>query len=216
MDLCNCNKSEKSVPFVHCCALITIVLMKQFETLQLYNKVCLSVSLNGTHKFLCTLQHHEWKEHETQTQQIELCGLFVRSCDFAIRDKGPDVNCLECLDRESLGGKHRGCQCFGCECLLRMFWMNISDVNVLDSWIQIVLIGMYWMPMSWMRWIGYKRHCLLLQYCVLVKRCIDSKCVHEIMRCFRSMQCCLFRESTTPKVLCQIPWIFMYYCLIVM
>ena len=72
MYLCNCNKSQKSVPLVHCCALITIILTKQFETMQWHNKVHLysssSVLFSGTHKFLSSLQ----QEHETQTDKANV------------------------------------------------------------------------------------------------------------------------------------------------
>jgi hypothetical protein len=39
MYLCNFKKSEKSEPSLSCCSLITMVMMKQFETLQWHNKV---------------------------------------------------------------------------------------------------------------------------------------------------------------------------------
>jgi len=93
---------------------------------------------------------------------------------------------------------------------------NVSDANVLDSGIRIVSDGMSWMPMSWMQMDRPQETLLAIANYVLLKHCIDSICVCELMRCFRNVQCCVFRESTAPKVLCRIPWLFMYDCLIVM
>ncbi len=57
---------------------------------------------------------------------------------------------------------------------------------------------------------------LTIAYFMLLRHSIDSVCVGELMQCCRSMQCCVFRESTAPKVLHWIPWFFMYDCLVVM
>jgi hypothetical protein len=51
---------------------------------------------------------------------------------------------------------------------------------------------------------------------VLLKYWMDSKCVPEMMWRFRSTQCCVFRKSTAPKVLRQVPCFFIYDCLVVM
>ena len=57
---------------------------------------------------------------------------------------------------------------------------------------------------------------LAIQYCVLLKYCMDSKCVPDIMQCFRSMGCCVFRKSIALEVLRQIPWLFMQDSLVAM
>ena len=41
------------------------------------------------------------------------------------------------------------------------------------------------------------------------KHCTDSKCVPEIMKCFRSTGCRVYRESIALELLRQIPWLFM-------
>ena len=167
MYICNCNTSEKSVPSLPCCSLITIVLTKQFENLQWHNKV------HSIFLLKCFLQRN---------LQVSL----LASMSWV---KGT-------LDSES--------------------WTNVSDMYVLDSGTRIVLDGMSWMPMSRMQMDRTQETLFAIAYCMLLKHCINSKWVSEIMRCFRSMQCCVFRESTAPEVLRQIPWFFMYDCLVMM
>jgi hypothetical protein len=81
-----------------------------------------------------------------------------------------------------------------------------DEANALDSGIRIVMDGMSWMPMSQMQMNRTQETLLAIAYCTLLKHSIDSKFVLELMRCFRSAQCCVFRESTAPKVLRPIPW----------
>ena len=177
MYLCNCNKGEN---LCHQCAAVWWSQSFWRSNLRPYNGTSRfvlysssSVLFSGTHKFLCSLKHHEWKEHETQTQQIQVCGLLRDIVTLqSDTNNGPDVNGLECLGCKSLGSKCLGCQCFGCECLwctcfglMSWAWIcfGLWDANdVLDS-------GMW---MSWTEclgcechgceWIGCKRCCLLL------------------------------------------------------
>ena len=65
MYLCNITKSEKSVPSVQ------QLFLRPCNKLQRQNEVHAIVLLNcfvqWNSQFLASLQHHEWKEHETQT-----------------------------------------------------------------------------------------------------------------------------------------------------
>ena len=93
-----------------------------------------------------------------------------------------------------LGREYLGHQCFSDECLGRECF-GLWDANVLD-W-------MSWMRLSRMRMDQMQEMLLAIEYCVLPKYCTDSKCVPEIMKCFKSTQCHVFRESAALEVLHQ-------------
>jgi hypothetical protein len=75
----------------------------------------------------------------------------------------------------------------------------LDKANALSG-IRIVSDGMSWMPMSWMQINWTQVTLLAIAYCVLLKHCIDSKCVHELMWCFRSAQCCVVRVHCSQSV----------------
>ena len=117
-------------------ALITIILTKQCETLQLHNNFCAIflltcfVQRNSQVSLLASTSRVEGTQDSDS--DIQVCG----SRDFTIRQEGSGVNRLECLGHEPRGSKRLGCQCFGCECRCpcfgrmsqaRMYW--IWDAN---------------------------------------------------------------------------------------
>ena len=89
---------------------------------------------SGAHKFLCSLQHHEWKEQKTQTQQIQVCGLL-----HDLMTSRSDTNVRVWMDWNVFATNLSEANFLGANDLD----VNASNAHVLDKYLERKWIGLW-------------------------------------------------------------------------
>ena len=181
-------------------ALITFVPTKQFETLQWHNKVLAIFLLKWfiqRNSQVSLLASTSWVEGTRDSDsEIQVCGLLhdlvTLRWDTKVRVwMNWNILATNLVEANVLG--------------TNVLNANVSDAHVLDKCLGHKCIGLW--DANCLGWNVLDanvtdvnglntRH---IAYCVLLKHCIDSKCVHDIMQCFRRRNVVYLESPLLPK-----------------